>query len=73
MSLLESIVSDLKTLPTPTLGKVSDYIHTLQPSPEERAKRVAALRSTSGCLDESEGAEFEEAVRETLNRVDTDD
>jgi len=71
MTLLESIVRDLRELPPPQLVEVSRYIHGLQPHTAER--RRAAIRATAGCMSGPEGEDFERAVREMSDRVDIDE
>lgn len=74
MSLLESIVQDLRGLPPPLLLEISNHIHRLQPPDAEAAlRRRAALRATAGSLPGEEGADFERAVRETPDRTDSDE
>jgi hypothetical protein len=70
MTLLESIVQDLKELSTPKLVEVAGYVHEL--SPENRARRFAALAATAGCMNGEEGEDFERAVRSESERVDSD-
>ena len=73
MTILESIVRDLHELPAPKLVEVSNYIHTLYPSPEGVERRRDALRSTAGCMAGAYGEDFERAVRETADRIDSDE
>jgi hypothetical protein len=73
MSLLESIFDKLRNLPPPKLMEVSNYIHTLHPSPEASERRRVALRSTAACMAGEEGVDFERAVRESADRIDTDE
>ncbi|WP_395742730.1 hypothetical protein [Prosthecobacter sp.] len=73
LTLLESIVRDLRELPAPKLVEVSHYIHTLHPSSESSSRQRAAIRSTAGCMTGDEGADFERAVRESADRIDTDE
>ena len=72
MSVLESIVKDLETLPTPRLVEVAHYVSGL--NPKRREERLAAIRATAGCITSGEeGAAFERLVREEADRVDADD
>lgn len=73
MSLLDSIVKELKELPPPKLVAVSNYIHSLNPASESTNHRRAALRATSGCMPGEEGEDFERAVREAADHVDADE
>lgn len=71
MSVLESIVKDLETLPAPKLVEVAHYVSRL--NPRRREERLTALRATAGCLSEEEGEAFEKAVREEGGRIDLND
>jgi hypothetical protein len=71
VSVLESIVKDLETLPAPKLVEVARYVSRL--NPRRREERLAALKATAGCLSGEEGAAFERAVREEGDRIDPDD
>lgn len=71
MSVLESIVKDLETLPAPKLVEVAQYVSRL--NPRRREERLAALEATAGCLSGEECAAFEKAVREEGERIDPDD
>ena len=57
MSVLESIVKDLETLPAPRLVEVAHYVSGL--NPKRREERLAAIRATAGCMSGEEGAAFE--------------
>ena len=70
MSVLESIVKDLETLPASTLGEVAHYVSGL--NPKRREERLAAIRATAGCMSGEVGAAFERLVREEADRVDVD-
>ena len=61
MSVLDSIVRDLRELPPPKLMEVAHYVHGLNPKSHER--RRAALLATAGCMNGEEGEDFERAVR----------
>ncbi len=73
LTLLESIVRDLHELPAPKLVEVSQYIHTLHPSAESTHRQRAAIRATAGCMPGDEGEDFERAVRESADHIDTDE
>lgn len=68
MTVIESIVRDLRELPTPRLVEVASFVHRLNPVSEER--RRAALEATAGCLTGEDGEDFERAVRAEADRVD---
>jgi hypothetical protein len=71
VSVLESIVKDLETLPAPRLVEVAHFVSGL--NPKRREDRLAAIRATAGCMSGEEGAAFERLVREEAGRVDADD
>ncbi len=71
MTMLESILRDLRELPPTKLVEVSSYIHHLHPPSAEC--RHAALAITAGCMSGEDGADFERAVRESADRIDTDE
>jgi hypothetical protein len=73
VSLLDSIVQDLRDLPPSKLVEVSSFIHRLHPSPEAMERRRAALHATAGCMDGEQGEDFERAVRETADQIDADE
>jgi hypothetical protein len=62
ISVIDSIVRDLRELPPPKLAEVARYVHGLNPRSHER--RCAALLATAGCMPGEEGEDFERAVRE---------
>jgi hypothetical protein len=70
MSVIESILEDLKDLPTAKLVEVACYVHALNPKGQER--RHAALRATAGSMAGEQGEEFERAVRGEADRIDGD-
>ncbi len=70
VSVLESIVKDLETLPAPRLVEVAHYVSRL--NPKRREERLAAIQATAGCMSGDEGAAFEQLVREEADRVDAD-
>lgn len=68
MSVIESIVRDLRELPATKLVAVARYVHGLNPKSHER--RHAALLATAGCMAGEEGEDFERAVRSEADRID---
>lgn len=68
MTVLESIVKDLETLPAPKLVEVAHNISGLNLL--RRKERLAALKATAGCLMGDEGMIFQRTVREGSDRVD---
>jgi hypothetical protein len=70
MTVIESIVRDLRELPPPKLVEVARYIHALNPRSHER--RRAALQATAGCLEGEAGEDFEQAVKAEADRIDGD-
>jgi hypothetical protein len=60
MSVIESIIRDLKGLPNAKLVEVARYIHGL--SEEAQKERLASLHKTFGVLGEEDGRAFEEAL-----------
>lgn len=70
MSVLESIVRDLRELLPGKLVEVARYIHALHPKSHER--RCAALLATAGCMAGEEGEDFERAVKAEADRIDGD-
>jgi hypothetical protein len=60
MTVLESILKDLETLPTSKLMEVAHYISGQ--NPHRQRERIEALKATSGCMMGDEGAEFERVV-----------
>jgi hypothetical protein len=71
VSVLESIVKDLESLPVLRLVEVAHYVSGL--NPKRREEQLAAIRATAGCMSGDEGAAFERLVREEADRVDSDD
>ncbi len=71
MSVLESIVKELETLPTPKLEEVARFVHRI--NPRRREERLAILMATAGYMSGEEGEVFEKAVREEADRIDVDD
>jgi hypothetical protein len=70
MSVIESILKDLETLPASKLVEVAHYVGRLNPN--HRSARMGALRETAGCMARDEGEAFEKAVTEEANRIDAD-
>jgi hypothetical protein len=70
MSVIESIVKDLRELPPLQLVEAARFIHGLNPKNLER--RRAALLATAGCMSGEEGEDFERAVRAESDRIDGD-
>jgi len=70
MSVIESILKELRELPAPKLVEVARYVHGLNPKSHER--RRAALLATAGCMAGEEGEDFERAVRAESDRIDGD-
>ena len=68
MTVIESIVKDLETLPASKLVEVANYVSRF--NPKRRDERMAALKATAGCLAGEEGEAFEKAVREEADRID---
>ena len=60
MSVIESIIRDLKELPNAKLAEAAKYIHGL--SEEAQKARIASLHKSFGALGEDEGRAFEEAL-----------
>jgi hypothetical protein len=67
MSVLDSIIHDLRSLPLRKLVDVARYVHRLSETAQQ--ERAEALRETHGCLDEVEGDIFEQAL-ETSRRTE---
>ncbi len=60
MSVIESIIHDLRGMPLRKLVEVARYVHGL--SETAAAERADVLRATHGCLDEEDGRIFEQAM-----------
>lgn len=67
MSVTESILHDLQGMSNRALVDVARYVHKLNAS--ARKERAEVLRATHGCLDESDGRAFEEALA-TSRRIE---
>ncbi len=61
VSVIESIIKDLQSLPTPKLVEVARYVHGL--SQADQQTRQAFLRQTYGVLSEEDGRAFEMALQ----------
>ena len=70
MTVIESIMRDLRELPPPKLVEVARYIHGL--TPRSRERRRAALMATAGCMAGEDGEDFERAVKAEADRIDGD-
>ena len=70
MTVIESIVRELRELPPPQLVEVARYVHGLNPKSHER--RRAALLATAGCMPGEEGEDFERAVKAEADRINGD-
>ena len=71
MSTLESIVEDLKALPTPKLVEVAEYVHRLRET--NREERLSAIERSAAVLSESESAELDRIIQEGCEKVDARD
>ena len=67
MSVLESIIYDLRGLPLRKLVEVAGFVHRL--SETAGLERAEVLLETHGCLDEIDGLIFEQ-VLETSRRIE---
>jgi hypothetical protein len=67
MSVLDSIIHDLRGMPLSKLVDVARYVHRLSETAER--ERAEILRDTHGYLDEQDGLAFEEAL-ETARRIE---
>ena len=70
MTVIESIIKNLETLPASKLVEVAHFISGLNPN--RRNDRIAALKATAGSMAGEEGEAFEKAVREEADRIDAD-
>lgn len=68
MSVLETVVEELKTLPASGLAAAADYIHQLKRS--SAAERKRALERAFGCLSPNEADEMERAIAANCERID---
>jgi hypothetical protein len=60
VSVLESIVKDLQSLPTAKLVEVARYVHGL--SEIAQKERLSLLNQTHGVLSEEDGEAFDRAL-----------
>ena len=70
MTVIDSIVLDLRHLPPPKMVEVARYVHRLNPKSHKR--RHAALLATAGCMAGEDGEDFERAVKVESDRIDDD-
>jgi mannose-6-phosphate isomerase-like protein (cupin superfamily) len=70
VTVIESIIKNLETLPASKLVEVAHFISGLNPN--RRNERIAALKATAGSMAGEEGEAFEKAVREEADRIDAD-
>jgi hypothetical protein len=61
LSVLESIIHELRGLPLSKLVDVARYVHRLSETAER--ERAEVLRETHGYLDEKDGMIFERALK----------
>jgi hypothetical protein len=64
MTIIESIVRDLRGMPMRQLVDVARYVHSISETAQNERARV--LQETFGYLDESEGRIFEESLADSL-------
>jgi hypothetical protein len=67
MSVLDSIIHDLRGMPLSKLVDVARYVHRLSETAER--ERAEILRDTHGYLDEQDGLMFEQDL-ETARRIE---
>jgi hypothetical protein len=60
VTVIESIIKNLETLPASKLVEVAHFISGLNPN--RRNERIAALKATAGSMPGEEGEAFEKAV-----------
>lgn len=68
MSLLESIVEDLKTLPPARLEVAADFIHRLKRLSQDQCKAI--LARTAGALSPAEADELNRIIEEGCEKID---
>jgi len=61
MTVIDSLVRDLRELTPPKLVEVARFIHSLNPGSHER--RRTALMASAGRVSGQEGKDFEQAVK----------
>ncbi|MCW1887798.1 hypothetical protein OKA04_23875 [Luteolibacter flavescens] len=67
MSVIDSIIHDLRSLPLRKLVEVAGHVHRLSETAQQ--ERAEILRATHGCLTEEDGEIFEQAL-ETSRRTE---
>jgi hypothetical protein len=67
VTVIESIIKNLETLPASKLVEVAHFISGLNPN--RRNERIAALKATAGSMS---GEAFEKVVPEEADRIDAD-
>lgn len=70
MTLLDSIIRDLRTMPPEKLLEVARYVQAMHPEKIER--RRAAWLAAAGSMAGKDGEEFERAVRTEGDRINVD-
>jgi len=60
MSVIESILKELQSLPNPKLVEVARYVHGLSEAAQK--ERLSLLQQTHGALSEEDGNVFESAL-----------
>lgn len=60
MSVIESILKELQSLPTAKLVEVARYVHSLSETAQK--ERLSLLHQTHGALSEEDGDVFELAL-----------
>ena len=68
MTVLDSIVAELKALPAEKLNAAANYVHRLKERGRKTRNRI--LRETSGCLSGKAGETFARAVEEGCEKVE---
>ena len=68
MGALETIVEELKALPTGKLAAAADFIHQLKATTD--AERRRALDGAFGSLTDAEAMTMEEAIQSNCERID---
>jgi len=68
MTVLDSIVAELKALPAEKLNAAADYVHRLRERGRKARNRI--IRETSGCLRGKAGATFAKDVEEGCEKVE---
>lgn len=63
MTVLETIIRDVQTLPLREQVEVARYVHRLSTSAQQ--ERASVLGRTHGALDEADGVVFEQAMKDS--------